>query len=78
MLCRLGAILSRSTISFELYAKMVEEIDLGKCSFRQLSELQKPLHLDLGSGQGRISMHNTCRTTNVPNHVTVASCSTNI
>jgi len=38
----------------------------------QFSELQKPL--DLGLGQGHISMHNTCRTTNMSDHVTVASC----
>jgi len=31
--CRLGAILSRST-SFELHAKMAEEIDLEKCNFQ--------------------------------------------
>jgi len=31
------------------------------------------LDLDLGSGQGHISMHNTCSTTSVPNRVTVAS-----
>ena len=42
---------------------------------RQFSEVQKPryIDLDLGSGQGHISMHNTCRTTNLPNHVTVIS-----
>jgi len=32
---RLGPNLSLSTISFELQAKMVEEIDLEKCNFRQ-------------------------------------------
>jgi len=38
---------------------MAEEIDLEKCNFRQFLELQKPrdlLHLDLGSGQGHISI----------------------
>jgi len=29
-----------------------------------------PCDLDLGSGQGHISMHNTHRTTSVPDHVT--------
>jgi len=31
--CRLCSILSQSTISFELYAKMAEETDLEKCNF---------------------------------------------
>jgi len=50
------------------------------CSYGQLSEVQKPhdLDLDLGSGQGHISMHNTSSTTCVPSHVTVASRSTEI
>jgi len=71
--CRLGAVLSWSTISFELHAKMAEEIDLEKCNFWQFSEVQKPHDLDLGSGQGHISMHDTCRTTSMPNHLSVAS-----
>ena len=29
-------------------------------------------------GEGHISMHNTCSTTSMPNHVTVASCSTEV
>jgi len=41
----------------------------------QVSEVQKPRDLDLVSGQGHISMHNTCRTTNLPNHVSVVSLS---
>ena len=40
-----------------------------KCIFRQFSELQMlsdlDSDLDLGLGQGHISMHNTYRTTNV-------------
>jgi len=34
--------------------------------------------LDLGSGQGHINMHNTCRTASVPNHLTVAWRTTEI
>ena len=47
---------------------------------RYLSEVQKPrdLDLDLGSGQGHVSIHSTCRTTCRPNHVTVALRSTEI
>ena len=47
----------------------------------QFLELQKvsdlDLDLDLGSGQlghSHITMHNTCRTTSMLDHVTVASC----
>jgi len=50
-----------------------EEIDLEMCSCGQLSEGQMLCDLDLGSGQGHISMHNTCCTTSTPNHVTLAS-----
>jgi len=32
--------------------------------------------LDLGSGQGHISIHSTYRTTSVPNHIPVASRTT--
>ena len=38
----------------------------------------RDLDLDLGSGQGHISIHSTCRTTCRPNDVTVASPSTEI
>ena len=50
---------------------MAEEIELEMCNFRQLSEPQKPrdLDLDLGSGQGHISVHGTC--TSTPNRVTI-------
>jgi len=55
---------------------MAEEIDLEMCTYGQLSEVQVLRNLDfdfdLGSGQGNISMHNTCSTTSVPNHLTVA------
>jgi len=44
----------------------------------QLWELQKVSHLDLGSGQGYISMHNTHRTTSMSDHVTVGSSSAEI
>jgi len=45
------------------------------CSYGQLSDVQMlhDLDLDLGSGEGHISMHNTCSTTSMPNHVTVVS-----
>jgi len=52
--------------------------DKTQCSFWQFSELQKLHDLDLGSGQGHTSMHNTCMTTNLPDHVTVVSRSTEI
>jgi len=44
------------------------------------TKVQKPrdLDCDLGSGQGHISMHNTCRTTSMPNLLTVASHTTEI
>jgi len=59
---------------------MAEEIDLETCSYGQLSEVQmvRILDLDLGSGQGRVIIHSTCRTTGAPNHVTVALRSTEI
>ena len=56
---------------------MAEEIDLEMCSYGQLSEVQMVHDLDLGSGQGHVNIHSTCRTS-VPNHVTVGSCSTEI
>jgi len=59
---------------------MAEEIDLEMCSYGQLSEVQmlRDLDLDLGSGQGHVNIHSTCRTTSMPNDVTVALCSTEI
>ena len=42
------------------------------------SQSQRDLDLNLGSGQGHINMHNTCRTTSTPNHLTVASRTTEI
>jgi len=76
--CRAGPTLSLSTISFELHAKMTEEIDAEMCSYGQLSEVQmiRHLDLDLGSDQGHINIHSTYRTISVPNHVTVASRNT--
>jgi len=76
--CRPGPILSTSTINFELHAKLAQGIDLEMCSYGQLSEVQMLRDLDLGSGQGHINIHSTCRTTSVPKHVTVASCITEI
>jgi len=68
-----------STISFELHAKVAEEIDLEMCIYGQLWEVQmvRDLDLDLGSGQGHVNVRSTCRTS-TPKHVTVASRSTEI
>ena len=70
----------KQSISFELHAKVAEEIDLQMCSYGQLSEVQmlRDLDLDLGSHQGHINIYSTCRTGSKPNHVTVASCTTKI
>ena len=59
---------------------MAEEIDLETCSYGQLSEVQmvRDLDLDLGSGQGHVNIHSTCRTTCILNHVTVASRTTSL
>ena len=59
---------------------MAEEIDVEMCSYGQLSEVQmlRDLDLDLGWGHGHIIIYGTCRTSSVPNHVTVALCSTEI
>jgi len=35
---------------------MAEEIDLEMCSYGQLSEVQMVCDLDLGSGQGHVSI----------------------
>ena len=78
--CRPGPILSISTVSFELHAKVAEEIYVEMYISGQLSEVQmvRDLDLDLGSGQGHINIHSTCRSTCRPNHVTVALHSTEI
>jgi len=78
--CRPGPILSTSTVSFEQYAKVAEDIDLETCSYGQLSEVQmvRDLDLDLGSGQGHGNVHSTCRTTCTLKHVTAASRTTEI
>jgi len=59
---------------------MAEEIDLEMCSYGQLSEVQMvcDLDLDLGSGQGHVSIHSMRRTTCSLNQVTVASRTTEI
>ena len=73
--CRPGPVLSKSTVTFELHAKVAEEIDVELCSYGQLSEVQmlRDLDLDLGVSHGHIIIYSTCRTSSVPNHVTVAS-----
>ena len=72
--------LSISTVSFELHTKVAEEIYLEMYIYGQLLEVQmvRDLDLDVGSGQGHINIHSTCRTTCRPNHVTVALRSTEI
>jgi len=44
----------------------------------QFAEIDKVSDLDLGSGQGHMSIRNTYRTTSMPSHVTIASSSTEI
>jgi len=56
---------------------MVQEIDL-KSAILAIFRTWKPRDLDLGSGQGHMNMHNMCRTTSLPNYLTVASCTTEI
>ena len=76
--CSTGPTLWPSTISFELDVKMAEEIDLEMCTYGQLSEVQMLSDLDLGSGQSHINVHSASRTISLPNHVTVASRTTQI
>jgi len=59
---------------------VAEDIDLEMCSYGQLSEIQmlRDLDLELGSAQGHINTHTTCRATSLPNRVTVASRTTEI
>jgi len=59
---------------------VAEEIDLETCSYGQLSEVQmfRDLDLDIGSRQGHVVIHSTCRTTCTPNHVIVSLRSTEI
>ena len=80
--CRPGPIglLSISTVSFELHAKVAEEIYVEMYIYGQLSEVQmvRDLDLDLGSGQGHVNIHSTCMTTSKLNHVTVVSRTTEI
>jgi len=59
---------------------VAEKIDLEMCSYGQLSEVQmvRDLDLDLGWCQGHINIDITCRTSSLPNHVTVASRTTEI
>ena len=74
--CSPGPILWPPTISFELHAEMAEEIDLEMSSYGQLSEVQ--MLLDLGSDQGHVNIHSTCRTASLLNHVTVVLRTTEI
>jgi len=76
--CSPGPILSLTDISFELHMKVAEEIDLEMCNYGQLSDIHMLRDFDLGSGQGHINIHSTCSTTSVPDHVTVASHTTEI
>jgi len=76
--CRPCAVVSLSTISFDVHAKVAEEIDLEMCSYEQLSEVQMVCDLDLGSGQGHVNINSTCTTIRILNHVTVASRTTEI
>jgi len=59
---------------------VAEEIGLEMCSYGQFSEVQMLRDLDLGleSSQGHTNIYSTCRTTNVPNRVTVTLRSTEI
>jgi len=59
---------------------VAEEIDLEMCSYEQLSEVQMlhGLDFDLGSSQGHINIHSTCRTISLPNHMPIASGSSEI
>jgi len=67
--CRLGPILSTSSISFELHTKVAEEIDLETCSYGQLSEYQmvRDLDLDPGLGQGGHAQPRDCSITQYQN-----------
>jgi len=76
--CRPGGIVSLSTINFDVHAKVAEEINLEMCSYEQLSEVQMLRDLDLGSSQGHVNIYSICRTTRMPNRVTVASRTTEI
>ena len=57
--CSRGPVLSPPTITFELHAKVAEEIDVEMCSYGQLSEVQmlRDLDLDLTSGRGHTGAH---------------------
>jgi len=56
--CRPGVVLSPATISFELHAKVAEEIELEMCSCGQLSEVQMVCDLDLTLD--RVKVTSTC------------------
>jgi len=58
---RPGVILSPATISFELHAKMAEEIDLEMCCYGQLSEVQIVRDLDLDLGWVKVTSSYTVR-----------------
>jgi len=75
--CRPGPMLWPSIISFELHAKMAEEIDLEMCSYGQCNcrkfKCSVTLTLIRDRRQGDTNIHSTCRTTSMLMHVTVAS-----
>jgi len=50
---------------------MEEEMDVEKCNFQNFRPWP-------WLGQGHISIHNMCRTTSMPNHVTLSSSNTEI
>jgi len=82
--CRLCPILSWSTISFQLHSSgggdryRIVQFSAIFGNSQQFLEIHKLSDLDLGLSQHHISMHNTCRTTNMLNHVTVALSNTEI
>jgi len=69
--CRRGPILSLPTISFELQAKMAEEMDVVMCSFRQFLVVQKLRDLDLRSGRCHTCAHIWSRSTYTPNEIEI-------
>ena len=79
-ICSPRPILWPPTISFELHAKTAEEIDLEMCSYGQLWEVQCCVTLTLTLDRVKVTSIYTVRVelSSTPNHVTVASPSTEI
>jgi len=65
--------LSPATITFELQAKVVEEIYLELCSYGQYSEVQmlRDLDLDLLSGRRQAGGNTRSRSTHIPNLIEI-------